>query len=401
MKERSVFKKVLPCLFALLLTACGTSNPYTIEYFGFKSSDKGRWGLINLMGEVLCENEFKKEPTFVVNDRFSVPNKKDLQEIYEASDNPQVIGEGVRYKQVGLFTSKYAPVLKQDGTFKYIDKKGAVAIDLAKKFPNKEITEVQCFVNDRAIIKMDGKYGAIDMDGKLIVPCKYENAYTYWDNYTVFFEEPNDNGVQKWYLIDKDGKVLMTKSCDSMKPIGSYNQGKTVAIINKDEQAIIDDKGNIILKLGDKRIISGIFDDKFVYYEDDSYGLMDTSGTILIKAKYDDMQFNGCIIVGMIDKEWYLLDEDGKKKKGGELDGRPMLLGNLVDGADSFFLVNVDDESSTKYIIVDNEGHDIITDVNIDDISLYGRLVINKEKELDGGGDRVEEVEAVEDYPQE
>lgn len=352
----------------LLLTACGSSTSFTIDYFAFKQKSDGKWGMINAKGEVLFENEFKNAPTVSINDRFAVQNKKDFYEFYETDDQPEQIGEGVAYKEVGMFTGKYAPVQKKDGRIIYLDKKGGVAIDMAKKFPGKKINEVECFLDDWAKVQMDGKYGAIDLDGKLIVPCKYNDVrenFLVADRKIFIDEEAN-----KWYVIDHKGKTLLTKPLENMQPRYLVEDGLIVVRID-DEEVILDEKGNTKLKLKNKRIDSEIFDGKFVYSEDDSYGMMDVNGKILFKAKYDRIDYNGAIIVAREDDEWFIVDEGGKKK-GSEFEDRPTLLSPIFDGYDSFFLIKNDGE----YTIVDDEGKEVKIDVDLKEVEMSGRSSI-------------------------
>ena len=352
----------------LLLTACGSSASFTIDYFAFKQKSDGKWGMINAKGEVLFENEFKNAPTVSINDRFAVQNKKEFYEFYETDDQPEQIGEGVAYKEVGMFTGKYAPVQKKDGRIIYLDKKGGVAIDMAKKFPGKKINEVECFLDDWAKVQMDGKYGAIDLDGKLIVPCKYNDVrenFLVADRKIFIDEEAN-----KWYVIDHKGKTLLTKPLENMQPRYLVEDGLIVVRID-DEEVILDEKGNTKLKLKNKRIDSEIFDGKFVYSEDDSYGMMDVNGKILFKAKYDRIDYNGAIIVAREDDEYFIVDESGKKKGSG-FEDRPMLLSPIFDGYDSFFFVKNDGE----YSLLDDEGKEVTIDVDLKEVEMSGRSSI-------------------------
>lgn len=362
-------KFYLLAVSALLLTGCGVSNPlpYSIDYFAFRSSEEGRWGMMNLKGEVLFEKEFKSAPTISVNDRFAVKNKKDYMEFYEAEKQPEQIGEGVGYKEAGLFTGKYAPVLKKDNRVIYIDKKGGVAIDLSKKYPGKRIVEASSFFIDRAIVKMDGKYGVIDTDGKLVVPCKYDRADSFVKDVAVFV----DREEGKWYIIDKDGKTMLVKTLDSMEPQTGLVNG-LMLVTMEGKEAIIDEKGEVKLKLGDRRLCSyPIIDDRFVFELDDSYGLMDISGKVLINPKYDRLKFNGAIIVGCIDDEWYLLDDDGKKI-GDQLDGIPMLFDCIYEGFDSYFFLMGKD----GYTLMNSDGEEVIVDVEIKDVKAWGEYSI-------------------------
>ena len=57
---------LLSFVFALisLLSSCQKEESVA-EYIPFRSEKDGKWGFINLDGDVLLEDEFKREPTIV------------------------------------------------------------------------------------------------------------------------------------------------------------------------------------------------------------------------------------------------------------------------------------------------------------------------------------------------
>ena len=74
---------ILVLVFISLLSSCQKEESVA-EYIPFKSEKDGKWGFINLDGDVLLEDEFKREPTIVSNDRFFAKNKEGYWEMYTA-----------------------------------------------------------------------------------------------------------------------------------------------------------------------------------------------------------------------------------------------------------------------------------------------------------------------------
>ena len=87
---------LLSFVFALisLLSSCQKEESVA-EYIPFRSEKDGKWGFINLDGDVLLEDEFKREPTIVSNDRFFAKNKAGYWEMYTADKNARQVGKGV------------------------------------------------------------------------------------------------------------------------------------------------------------------------------------------------------------------------------------------------------------------------------------------------------------------
>jgi len=90
----------------------------------------------------------------------------------------------------------------KNGKRAFIDSTGNVAIDAAK------YEEVKEFSNGIAIVKLNGKYGAINTKGELQVPCIYLSLLSFQGKYAMAEKAVNDKSV--YQLIDKNNKTVVT-----------------------------------------------------------------------------------------------------------------------------------------------------------------------------------------------
>ena len=125
-------KKVHLLLFAviLVLTGCSNNSENPITHLPFKTEKDGRWGLIDMEGNILLEDEFKHRPSVVIDGMFCVKNSDGMYELYTAEQKPRQIGE--EYLYVGYFANGLAPVVEKDSRITYINKEGKVVIKLTK-----------------------------------------------------------------------------------------------------------------------------------------------------------------------------------------------------------------------------------------------------------------------------
>lgn len=145
-------KKVHFLLFAaiLFLTNCSKSETGTITHLPFQTEKDGRWGLIDMEGNILMEDEFKERPSAVIDGMFYVKNSNGMYEFYTAEKKPKQIGE--EYLSVGQFVNGIAPVVKKNSHITYIDKEGKTVFELTK-YNDDYIQEAYQFNNGIAIVK--------------------------------------------------------------------------------------------------------------------------------------------------------------------------------------------------------------------------------------------------------
>lgn len=231
-------KKTFLCLglLTLLLNSCTNKGDYP-SHIAFKETKNDRWELMTTEGKIVVENEFKEQPSFVFNDIFFVENTDG--EFYMYNINKPTIPVGNKYIDVSIFTDEITPVVKKKEWIKCIDKKGNVKLELPKS-----IVEASSFEHGYSVTKNEeGFYGAVNMHGAVIIPYIYK-------------------GVK---IIDKD-----------------------MAFVSRDDK-------NYILTISTKKeketkdyTTDGEY---FFYKEEGNIGLKDKKGKIIIRAKYEDLEF--------------------------------------------------------------------------------------------------------------
>lgn len=142
-----------------------------------------------------------------------------------------------RYDALGFYGERDMWPVQRDGKWGFVDAEGALIVPC-------EWDDVNMAVGGRAPVCKDGKWGAIDRTGNIIVPCEWTMLFVYEDGGFVV----NDNGRSG--ALAADGSVLV--------PCGRFDSVGTV----------ID---------GARRI-----------REDESWGLCTEDGTVITDCQWND-----------------------------------------------------------------------------------------------------------------
>ena len=160
--KKTKIKWISPLFICLLLASCSNSGEKQIgpSHFPFKESKKDAWGLVDVNGKVLVENEFRDEPSPAINGMFFAKTKKGF-EVYSISDPTKPIGEA--YKDVAYYSEGLAPCVKESEGIKYIDKEGNVKFELPLEY-----LYADKFVNGYSLIgRKDNVWNAISTNGQI------------------------------------------------------------------------------------------------------------------------------------------------------------------------------------------------------------------------------------------
>lgn len=382
----------------LLLAGCTEKKSVNdVDYVGFRSEEGGNWGMISLDGKVLFEDKYEGQVTSVIGGCFSVYVGDRDFDLYTAGEKPHKIGN---YKDVGSFTSELCPVVGKNGYIKYIDTEGNTAFDL-KKVGGKEVTHAFGFFDDRALICVENNlWGFVDKEGNEVIKCKWADAWNFNEGLAIVQMDKDgevDYEDKKWGVIDRDGKLLFSKHYKDMEPYSfRYSEGLLVVQMTESGKlALLDEEGKTVKKL--KTTYAGtIYDGMFIFSEDEHYGLMNTNGEVVLRAKYTSLSYNGKFLAGSLDGEkFYLLKKDGEKIA--KLDGSPMLFEPEYVGYDKYLAVY--DEDNSSYTLVDNEGNEVKTDVDIKEFASFYYWSVTSDAQYNG--DYSDNEEYIEDYEEE
>ena len=360
---------ILVLVFISLLSSCQKEESVA-EYIPFRSEKDGKWGFINLDGDVLLEDEFKSEPTIVSNDRFFAKNKAGYWEMYIADKKARQIGK--EYVQAGAFIEDVAPVVEKGRAIDFIDKNGKVKFTLGN-VDGVAITSCRNFIDGVAIFKCGGYYGAIDASGNVVIkpdylalePAKYGKLVGIHSKY----KETEDRAKVKITVLDTSGKVLSEFALDRILESLDYFSDGVLAVAKKDTDGnnywgLINDKGEWVLHASHKiRAIKGMRNGKFIFSDGEECGLMDFNGEVLIRPKYSDIKFTGAnqlfVLDDHIDPQWKLITEEEDVISPNEFDEVYPLPG------DKYFVKDDGD----SWIIVDDKGKEVKTKVDIYEFS--------------------------------
>ncbi len=255
----------------------------------------GKWGFINQRGEIVIKLQFYEVHSF----------------------------------SSGLSQVAFGPKEKHG----YIDSTGNFIIK--PQFDNSS-----SFVNDRAWVSLNGKWGIINKAGEFVLKPTYKDVKNVYEHYNQFSSDYPYNYInsvinkemyrdnkftwtslnEKWGLVNKDGKVLIEHQYNDVKDVSEgftwVKQGEFWGLIDSTGNYMIkpDERNNLIY--GSNPSIKSFceFHNGLIRYQSKNmYGYMDTHLNIIIPAKFDkatDFK-NGVACVNQ-DGYFGLIDLSGK-----------------------------------------------------------------------------------------
>lgn len=384
-----------------MLYSCNEQESNELGYMPFRSSSEGKWGLISTDGTVLFEEEFKDEPTVVMNDRFMVKNGNKMWEIYTASDNPEKIGED--YIDICDFTANVTPAVKKNEKIKLIDKEGN-EIAVLDKIGKKNIDKCSKFIYGYAIVMTeDDKCGIINTKGAQVIDAKYKSILPISSKNFIAFEEndmTSENNNFVLTVLDAKGNIVSNLSIgDGQKytdiDLEASNE-KYIAVsttVDGEKQwGYIDLNKEVKIKPSSKiKGLGQLKGDKFIFYNGENWGVMGFDGTTVIRPKYDNLRWASETLLIAYDSEercYMLVNTDGDKLTTEKyLRILPFYNGNIapakVDDNSWAFINTKGEEERIKNLpdIYDIEEHyasDIVSSDFVDVDAIVGSLQLAK-----------------------
>lgn len=321
------FSLLLLLTLTISFSACN-DNEGDVQFVPVQESEGGNWSMIGPDGKLLFSEEFKREPTIVVNDRFMVKNQKGMWEIYTAQEKPERIGKEYRYA-TSFDDNGRALVAEVNHHVTIIDKDGK-EIKVLDKVDGKTVLGVNAFSENYAVVACGNKnekytsFGVIDDDGKVVIEPKYAFITDCNDGKFLAVKKTFQDQVDRGHtdsidveVLDQAGKSLFTlkhtRYCNDKLNMGFQNGMLAVCVKKNGDNCwgIINDKGEEVVKPQAKiKGIGKIGKDCFVYNNGEGNGLMNLKGEVMVRAKYESL--------GLIDDDGDRLlartDKDGKSQ---------------------------------------------------------------------------------------
>ena len=226
------------------------------EYFALYSANK--WGVINQEGETVIQ------PTY--QEMIIIPDK--AKDIFICMYN---INE-----ETGEYKTKAINSKNEEIYTNY---------DQIEVIQNMDQNENLWYEEDVLRVQKDGKYGLIDLNGKEILPCEYEDIKAL-------------TGIENSLIIQKDGKVGITNNKGSIIVEPNYkevkNLGKTykegyITINDENKYGLVSTTKKQLLENKYEEIEQIYFEDYYLIKEAGKKKLINTSGEVVIADSFDDI----------------------------------------------------------------------------------------------------------------
>jgi|GEM_PF-1013890 len=253
------------------------------------------------------------------------------------------------------------------------DPSGKLAIAAIYEYEN-----VNDFSNGAAIfVNSDGKYGAIDKSGKIIVQAQ-------WDRLADFSCElaryrTGKAGDYKYGFIDKTGKIAIDASFPTWDMVWSFSEN-LAPFASGTKEGFIDKKGNVAIQPLYDWV--GFFSEGLAPVKlNDKWGYIDTKGNMKIQTMYDDcFDFWEGLAFVKSGSTWSVIDKKGNVKIS--LGDYEPVTEFFHNGLTLIAKEDINGKTELKYINTKNET---IYSVFVD--GLFGlkapQKVINKQEKKD------------------
>ena len=342
------------------------------DYFTVYSADK--WGVINQDGEYVINPSYQE--MIVIPDK----TKDVFICTYDVDDT------------TGTYKTK---ALNKDNEEIFTQYEQILPIE------NFDENENLWYEQDVLKVMQNGKYGLINLNGKQILPCEY-------DNITVI------QGIENSLIIEKNGQkglcndsgsVLIEPQYTEIKNLGeTYKDGYITVnsegkygVISATKQQILENKFDeikqiylgsnyLVIEGGKEKLVNSSgetliengFDDiksnttrGVIFVLNNLYGEMSTSGEILIEAKYQDLkQVKEGIYIAKQNDKYGIIDESIQEKL-------PFSYTGITYNDKANLFIAEDENFQTS--IIDKDYNVKLIGVLVDITTDYIRMRINNE----------------------
>ncbi len=202
----------------------------------------------------------------------SLKNKHSLGRMSYYLDGLMARSHRIDYTEYDQIFEKDAQLTCEDCEWGYIDTTGKVVV-------NPTYTFAQDMVNGVGIVECEGKWGMVDKDAQVLIPCRYDG---------VAFLENTDNKIVRIYikepkygLIDTLGELRVSAVYDEL---GSFSDGR-LAVKRKGMWGFVDRDGLEVIPCRFKEVSNfseGLATVKLGRY----WGFIDKLGNVEIDFKY-------------------------------------------------------------------------------------------------------------------
>lgn len=254
----------------------------------------GKWGVINSVGNMVINAEYdemitipdNKEDVFICTYDVDYENNTYKTKVLNSKAKEifteyELVEPIYNYdEQNNMWYQKNVLKVKKNGLYGLINLSGKKLVECT--YDNiKTIVGIE----NSIILTKDAKVGVCDQEGNIIIDVQYKQIRAVGDDYKngyIVVDEENKYGV-----VGFDKKVVLETRYEDIKPV--YGDGKYVVKQN-DIYSIINKSGVVLSTVAFDEIKS-INTDWVIFVKDNKYGVMDKNGTQKIANQYEDLKY--------------------------------------------------------------------------------------------------------------
>ena len=301
--------KPIIALFIILSSTISVNSQKnsSLKFFSFQDDQTGDYGLMDLNGKrYYIGNGPNRYISYYSTDGFI----KDNGTIYHIKEISTAFRPQCEW--VGEFKDGYAPAKINKDTFGLINEKGKTILKIAKWLKGGiQVDKLLNYSEGLISFKDDeGHIGFFNRKGILIVPPKYSYAKSFQEGFCVVaYELENtspsfDEESRNYTLIDTNGIELFKPFVTDL--FTNYSNGLRSVKIS-DYLAVLNKKSDTVFKIntshGHEYYISDFLDGYATFRENGLFGLINSSGKIIIEPKYPYLRYGDGMILFAKSKE--------------------------------------------------------------------------------------------------
>lgn len=294
----------------LILSSCNdVKQSMEISHFAYYDDTEGKWGIVDVKGNVILKPHFMGTPSVVTDGCFFVERLDGSYELHKVKEPEKIVS--ANYLSYGSFNEGLAPVVvKGNDNISYIDKDGEVILNLPDN-----IDQAFSFNNGLAIVRDNytEMYGCINREGKIIIPYQYDILFYVDEGLLLAFND------EKMSYINSEGKVICDivngenkQYVDSPTNWFSIHDNTFPYVTSSGEWGVKSIDGKVVVPAkGHYKSLIVRKGGYIVFRTEYGSGIMDKKGNILIKDKYEYIPYcDGHMFIARMGNEHVAMSMD-------------------------------------------------------------------------------------------
>lgn len=328
---------------------------------------EGKYGVIDKTGNIIIEPTYNgiqipnpSKPVFICIGEYDKEKKEyDMKAFNDKGE--QLFSEYEKIEAILVETNiettpyeKSTLAYRKDGKYGLINLEGKVITEPIYE----EITSMH-YKEGTFFVKQEEKVGVINLKGKEVIKPEYETITS--DNYynektknktTGFIvSKKTENGYRYGYINYRGKMILDTEYTELERVTSISNEKELYFIAFKEGQAGLLRNKKVILNYEYEDIQYSSLNDVFVVQRNGKQGIASKKGETIVNTEYDSITFGGMYINAKKGNTTYLFDLNGAS-----IENKEIVSKTATENPNYFITVDQND----IYTVIDGEGKTVI-----------------------------------------